>query len=128
MDLMVDVYSATEEFPKQELFGLVSQLRRASVGVVSHLAEGQGRLTVGEWRQMLSQARGSLYEVQAQVIAAHRLGFLNEAEAQHLKKRARIVGKLLAGLIRWVRKREVAQKQLTQDKEPSNKQRATPLS
>lgn len=107
VEMMVDVYTATEELPKDERFGLTSQLRRASVSVVSHIAEGQGRLTYGEWRQMLSQARGSLYEVEAQVIAANRLNYLPRAVAEHLRKRARATGRELAGLIRWVRRREL---------------------
>ena len=110
LDLMVDVYKATEKFPRHELFGLTSQLRRAAGSVVSNIAEGQGRFTFGEWRQALSHARGSLYEVQGQVIASRRLKFLDEASAGHLKKRIRIAGRELAGLIAWVRKREAQSK------------------
>jgi four helix bundle protein len=106
LDLMVDVYTATESFPRHELYGLTSQLRRAAVSVVSHIAEGQGRMTFGEWRQMLSQGRGSLYEVQAQVLASQRLGFLPEAASEHLKSRIRAVARELTGLIAWVKKRE----------------------
>jgi four helix bundle protein len=107
---MVEVYAATESFPRRELYGMTSQIRRASCSVVSHIAEGQGRLTYGEWRQMLSQARGSLYEVQAQIIASHMLRFLNDAEAEHLKKHVRLTGRELTGLIEWVRKREAQTK------------------
>jgi four helix bundle protein len=107
LDLMVDVYTATEHFPRTELYGLTSQLRRAACSVVSNIAEGQGRLTYGEWRQRLSDAKGSLYEVQAQVIAAHRLRFLEVAVAEHLKNRARMAELYLQGLIAWVQKREL---------------------
>lgn len=86
---------------------------------MSHIAEGQGRLTYGEWRQMLSQARGSLYEVQAQLIAAHRLGFLKSAVAAHLKLQARMAGRELAGLITWVKKREAQAKGPTRPKAPA---------
>jgi four helix bundle protein len=110
VDLMVDVYTATETFPRPELYGLTSQMRRASGSVVSHIAEGQGRLTFGEWRQMLSQGRGSLYEVQAHVIVSHRLGFLPEASKEHLKKQIRAVARELTGLIEWVKKREAQAK------------------
>jgi len=110
VDLMVDVYTATASFPRSELYGLTSQIRRASVQVVSDIAEGKGRLTYGEWRQALSDARGSLYEVQAQIIASTKLGFLDTASAEHLKKRARVAGRELAGLIRWVRRRELESK------------------
>jgi four helix bundle protein len=110
LDLMVEVYVATEPFPAKELYGLTSQMRRAACSVVSNIAEGQGRLSFGEWRQMLSHARGSLYEVQAQVIASHRLGFLDSASAEHLKKRGREAGTELAGLIRWVKNQESGSK------------------
>jgi len=69
MDLMVAVYQETDSFPRSERYGITSQIRRASLSVVSQIAEGQGRLTPGEWRQLLSQARGSLFEVEAQAIA-----------------------------------------------------------
>jgi four helix bundle protein len=110
VDFMVDVYTATESFPAKELYGLTSQMRRAACSVVSHIAEGQGRLSYGEWRQMLSQGRGSLYEVQAQVIASERLGFLSTANAEHLRRSSGAVGRELAGLIAWVRKRELQAK------------------
>ena len=110
LQLMVEVYTATESFPRHELYGMTSQIRRAACSVVSHIAEGQGRLTFGEWRQMLSQARGSLYEVQAQIIAAHELHFLNEASAEHLKKHVRLTARELSGLIVWVQKREAQTK------------------
>jgi len=106
LDLMVDVYEATAEFPKQERYGLTSQMCRASVSVVSHIAEGQGRLTYGEWRQMLSQGRGSLYEVQAQVIASERLKLVTPGAAEHLRKRIRATARELNGLIQWVIKQE----------------------
>ena len=108
--LMAEVYTATESFPSRELYGMTSQIRRASCSVVSHIAEGQGRLTYGEWRQMLSQARGSLYEVQAQIIASHMLGFLDNASAEHLKQHIRLTGRELTGLIAWVKKREAQTK------------------
>jgi four helix bundle protein len=102
LDLMVDVYAATEPLPKSDLR---PNLRRAAGSVVSHIAEGQGRLTNAEWSQMLSEARGSLYEVQAHVIAAAKLDILTPGVAEHLKKRARHAAKELDGLIVWVRRR-----------------------
>jgi four helix bundle protein len=110
IDLMVDVYNATDRFPKDERYGLTAQLRRAAVSVVSNIAEGQGRLTLGEWRQMLGTARGSLYEVQAQVIASRRLELLPLAAAEHLQKQIRAAARELSGLIAWIRKREAAAK------------------
>lgn len=106
LDLMVGVYQATEDFPKREWYGLASQLRRASVSVVSNIAEGQGRLTPGEWRQLLSHARGSLFEIEAQLIASVRLGLLDQAAAKSIRAKSKAVGRPLAGLIRYVQRRE----------------------
>ena len=119
LDLMVDVYTATEQFPKSELYGLTSQLRRSAGSVVANIAKGQGRLTYGEWRQHLSDARGSLYELQAHVIAANRLKFLDIGATEYLKKRATRAGVELQGLIRWVRRRELEAKRKSREKPPA---------
>ena len=74
------VYEKTELFPRAERFGLTSQVRRAAVSVASNIAEGQGRLTRGELRQFLAQARGSLLELETQLDIAHDLGYLLEQE------------------------------------------------
>jgi four helix bundle protein len=76
--LAVRLYRETESFPKTETYGLSSQLRRASVSVVSNIAEGQGRLTKGEFLHFLGQARGSLLEVDAQMAIALDLGYVQE--------------------------------------------------
>jgi four helix bundle protein len=109
LDLMVDVYAATEALPKSDLR---PHLRRAAGSVVSHIAEGQGRLTHDEWGQLLSEARGSLYEVQAHVIAAAKLDILTPGVAEHLKKRALHAARELDGLIVWVRQRRAETKRL----------------
>ena len=86
MEMTVSVYELTGGFPKEEQYGLTSQLRRASVSVASNIAEGRGRLTDGEFRQFLGIAQGSIYEVQTQLLVARRLKIgdeqtLNKAEA-----------------------------------------------
>ena len=106
LEVVVAVYDVTATFPRQEMYGLVSQLRRAAIGVISNLAEGHGRLTYGETRQLLSQARGSLFEVESQLIAAQALSFLAEAEAAHITKLIRGAGHALDGYIRWVQTQE----------------------
>ena len=108
MDLRVDIHKLTAAFPHHELFGSVSELRRAAGSVVRNIAEGQGRLTFGEWRQFLSHARGSLYEVEAELIAAWRLGYVDEGTLRAMQQHARRVGRMLAGLIRYVQNREFA--------------------
>jgi four helix bundle protein len=71
-------YRRTESFPRPELFGLTAQMRRAAVSVPSNIAEGQGRITRGEFRQFLGHARGSLLELETQLAIARDLGYLDE--------------------------------------------------
>jgi four helix bundle protein len=85
IELTVCIYKLTRTFPKEELYGLISQMRRASVSVASNIAEGRGRITPGEFRQFLGLAQGSTYELQTQLLVARKLGMgsdetLNEAE------------------------------------------------
>jgi len=75
VELAVAVYGLTQEFPREEMYGLTSQIRRACVSVASNIAEGQGRNTTGEFRQFLGVARGSNFEVQTQLILSRRLRF-----------------------------------------------------
>jgi four helix bundle protein len=82
MKLIAEVYTATASFPKEEMFGLTNQLRRASVSVASNIAEGQGRLTTGEFAQFLGMARGSALEVQTQLEAAKMLKFGREIDLE----------------------------------------------
>jgi four helix bundle protein len=111
VDLCVEVYDVTTSFPRQELYGLTAQIRRAAISIPSNIAEGQGRLSYGEWRQFLSQARGSLFEVEAQLTVSLRLGFATEADAIRIRKVARATAKALGGLISWVRNAERNTKQ-----------------
>lgn len=106
VDLSVIVYQVTAAFPDTEKFGMTSQLRRASTSVISNIAEGQGRIGLGEWRQFLGHARGSLYEVQAQVITAERLGLLDTASYRRLRSAITRVARPLSGLIAYVKRRE----------------------
>lgn len=76
IDLIEIVYRLTQRFPRDERWGLISQLRRASVSIASNIAEGQGRSTHGEFRQFVGHARGSTLEVETQLIIAVRLGLL----------------------------------------------------
>ena len=106
IELVVETYSLTEAFPSTERYGLTAQMRRAAVSVASNIAEGHGRLTPGECRQFLSQARGSLYELETQVEVAFRLGYI-ESDLE-ITERVQHVGRPLNGLIRSVRGKEVA--------------------
>ncbi|HXZ27066.1 MAG TPA: four helix bundle protein [Terriglobales bacterium] len=82
--LAVDIYHVTEALPKAELYGLQSQLRRAAVSVASNIAEGQGRLTPGEFQQFLGHSRGSLLELETQLAIAADLKYLSAAQLERL--------------------------------------------
>lgn len=97
IDLVTEVYKATKEFPKEELYGLTSQLRQCAVSVPSNIAEGQGRLTRGEFRQFLGHAKGSLAELDTQLIIAEKLGYLKGPQA--LVNQLAEVARLLNGLL-----------------------------
>ncbi len=79
MELTEAVYALTQTFPKEELYGLTSQLRRASVSIASNIAEGRGRSTDRDFKQFLNIALGSTYEVQTQLLLAKRLCIGDEA-------------------------------------------------
>jgi four helix bundle protein len=100
MALVLDVYRSTQAFPRTETYGLVSQLRRAAVSVPSNIAEGQARLSTGEFRQFLGNARGSLVEVETQVLLARELGYLKCDESESLLGAAAEVGRILNGLLK----------------------------
>lgn len=125
LELMVALYQATENFPHSEKYGLTSQLRRASVGILGNIAEGQGRLTYGEWRQALSHARGSLLEIEAELIAAKALGFLAAADHAQLREACRRAARPLTGLINYVRKQEQRSRSRRSASSTVNRQRST---
>ncbi|HZT95981.1 MAG TPA: four helix bundle protein [Chloroflexota bacterium] len=102
-NLAVDVYRVSEQFPKAERYGLIAQLRRCATSVPSNIAEGQGRLTKGEFIQFLGQARGSLLELLTQLEIAVELGYLNLETFQKLDSKAASVLRLLNGLLASLR-------------------------
>jgi four helix bundle protein len=99
MDLVLGIYRSTAAFPKQELYGLTSQMRRSAVSIPSNIAEGKGRYSRKELIQFLYHSRGSLLELRTQITIAQELGFLGPADGQPLADLACEVGRLLNGLI-----------------------------
>ena len=97
--LVTNVYRCTKAFPKDELYGLTSQLRRAAVSVPCNIAEGQGRLSTGEFRQFLGHARGSLHEMQTQLVIAENLGCLVKTDKDRLTEASAEVDRMLNKLI-----------------------------
>ena|SRR4051794_33353629 len=98
IDFVEDVYKATNDFPKDERFGLTSQLRRASVSIAANIAEGAGRRSDKEFLQFLSHAQGSASEVETELLIARRLGFIEKAEYDRLIGALDDIGRLITGL------------------------------
>jgi four helix bundle protein len=99
MALVRDIYRLTSAFPQDEIYGLTSQLRRAAVSVPSNIAEGQGRLSVGEFKQFIGHARGSAFEVETQVLIARDLGYVGQPETEAVLSRIQEIGRILSGLL-----------------------------
>ena len=100
MVLVKSVYLLTERFPGAERFGLTSQMRRSSVSVPSNIAEGHGRLTDRGLRVFLAQARGSLFELETQLLLSCELGFSDKTESDRLVTDCNEVARILNGLIK----------------------------
>src|SRR5580700_8782409 len=92
MDLVTDIYRVTKEFPRDELYGLTNQLRRAAVSTPSNIAEGQARFSRKEFHHFLSQARGSLVEIETQLMIAENLGYLSPDQTRPLLDKASELG------------------------------------
>jgi four helix bundle protein len=103
MDLVEDVYRATKSFPKEELYTLTSQLRRAAISIPSNIAEGKGRSSDRDLLQFLHYSRGSLFEIETQIALASRLSYVDALQVQNLLRQTARVGQLLNGLIRAFR-------------------------
>ena len=100
MDLTETIYRLTRNFPREEIYGLSVQLRRAAISIPSNIAEGQGRSGVKEFRQFLDIARGSVCEVQTQLEIACRVGVGHRDELDTAIAQSHEVGKLLFLLLR----------------------------
>src|SRR5262245_50620052 len=97
------VYQVTGSCPKEELHGIVSQVRRSAVSIPSNIAEGQGRRSHREFRRHLLTAHGSMCEMETQVLLAGRLGFLDQSQVDSVLSNAAEVGRLVNGLMRSLR-------------------------
>jgi four helix bundle protein len=103
MDLVVSVYEETQSFPKEERYGLTSQMRRASVSIPSNIAEGKGRSTDRDRARFFCHARGSLLELETQILIAQRLKYLTPSGAEGLVKAPTELGRMLNSLIQSIR-------------------------
>ncbi len=105
MDLVSAVYDATESFPRREMYSLADQIRRAAVSVPSNIAEGQAHHSEKDFRRFLRHARGSLAELETQIIIAQRRTYLSVSQANCLIKRIDEVNRILSGLISSLERR-----------------------
>jgi len=100
MTLAVACYQLTRRFPKEELFGLTTQIRRAASSVPANIAEGHGRENRGEFIQFLRTAQGSLKEVETHILLSVRVGLIDDTASKAILSQCEIQGKQLRALIR----------------------------
>jgi four helix bundle protein len=99
MQLAVAIYRLTKDFPREELYGLTSQIRRAAVSIPSNIAEGQGRQSTGEFKNFIGIARGSNFELQTQLEIARALQMGDAKLLEEAESLSHEVGKMLYGML-----------------------------
>lgn len=106
MDLVVSAYELAKRLPRDELYGLTSQIRRAATSVPANIAEGQGRRSTRQFLQFLGVANGSLLELETHLLVAERLDLLMSRDLEVTFRLCRDVGRMLAGLMRRLKERQ----------------------
>jgi four helix bundle protein len=104
MALAEACYGETRAFPREEMFGLTAQIRRAATSIAANIAEGHGRETGGAFVQFLRIAQGSLKELETHLILSSRIGLMSAPNAESLLGRGEELGKMLRALIRAIQK------------------------
>ncbi len=105
IEFVVRIYKSTESFPREEKFGLTSQIRRAAVSVPANIAEGAARQSAKEFSYFLSNAQGSVSELATEILIAHRLGYVNQQTYQLDNDELTSIGRMILGLARSVKRR-----------------------
>jgi len=105
VEVSLEVYRLTDKFPPREKYGLTSQLRRASVSISSNIAEGHARSHTKDLMRFLEIARGSVAEVETQIIIAERLGYVSSDQCKSLRSMLDDESRMLAGLRRSLKSR-----------------------
>ena len=100
VELAAACYQATQTFPRDELYGMTSQIRRASTSIPANIAEGYGRDSTGQFIQFLRVAQGSLKELETHIVVATRVSLLADGEADRILAHCEELGRMLRGLIR----------------------------
>jgi four helix bundle protein len=109
IELTVCIYKLTRTFPEDEKYGLVSQMRRASVSIASNIAEGRGRLNPAEFRQFLGMSQGSMFELKTQLLVARKLGMANGNAVEEAERLSDEVSKMLRAFIQTLRAKAKSQ-------------------
>ena len=107
IDLIAVVYDVTRKFPKEEMWGLSSQLRRAVVSISANIAEGCGRRTSKDYVAFLHNATGSVKEVESELFAAEKLGYISREELRGLLGELGEIGRMISGVIEYVSEKDV---------------------
>ena len=106
MELVTKIYQVSNKFPRDEVFALTSQLRRAAISVPSNIAEGQGRSSRKEFIYFLGNAKGSLSEVETQILIARNLSYVSDEDLNTLLDLSAEVGRILNGLLTSLREKK----------------------
>ena len=107
VDFVVMTYKMTEKFPKEEKFGLTSQIRRAAVSIPANIAEGAARKSDKEFLQFLSISQGSASEIETEILIAYRLSFLDKSNFELLNKSLEDIGRMITGLSNHLKRKTV---------------------
>jgi four helix bundle protein len=102
IEFVTEIYKNTDRFPKEERYGLTSQIRRAAVSIPANIAEGAGRHSKKEFAHFLSNSQGSASELETELVIAHQLGYLDETTFARLIAQLERIGRLITGLRRHV--------------------------
>jgi four helix bundle protein len=105
MALVTEVYSLTNKFPKEEIYGLSSQLRRCAISIPSNIAEGFGRDGLKDYLKFLNIAYASLFELQTQLEISFNLSFTNQIEFQEIYNNSKEIERMLSSFIRKIKER-----------------------
>ena len=104
MKFVLEVYKFTRDYPHEEIFGIVSQMRRAAISIPSNIAEGYGRLYDKETIKFISVALGSASELETQILISIDLGYIRLEESEHIKSQIEEIIRMLSGLIKSLSK------------------------
>lgn len=103
IDLAEAIYTLTKDFPKEETYGLISQMRRCTISIASNIAEGQSRGSAPQFLQFLNISKGSISELETQLIISLRLKYITDYQYQSIQNDISEIGKMLNGLIRSIK-------------------------